>query len=171
MDREQAIETQRRRLLRLVAGLIAAVGFLSVGPVSRSFSVWACGFVGSILSRTEAAVRYLVIAEARGMMAGRGVAFDCSSFTESLSRASDEPEAHPSFADCRARLRALQAVLTDLPRHALRLVRRIEKQNRRAVCADRPLSRPDALLSAFLCTWRLAENRTERPPDKVLMAF
>lgn len=164
---ERAIETQRLRLLRIVAGLVAAVGVLSVGPVSRGFSVWACGFVGSILSRAEAAARYLVIAQARQIAARNGFDGDYSRFSVAFIPAFPACETDVSLCDIRQRLRAVQAVLMDVPRHALRLLRRIEKRMRRAAGADRPVPRPDAGLSASLRDWRLAENRIERPPDQI----
>ena len=166
---ERAIETQRLRLLRLVAGLLVAVGFLSVGPVSRVFSEWACGFVGSVLSRAELASRYLVIVQARRIMAERDIALDFSLHLKRLPLAFDTPEA-VSRADCRSRLMALQAVLRDLPRHALRLLRRIKKQSHEA-CADRARPRPDAPLSTSLHNWHLAESFIERPPDKIERQF
>jgi len=126
VDIERALETQRLRLLRMVAGLVVLVGFLSAHPVSRGFSIWTCRFVGSILSRAEAAARYLVIAQAR-------------------------------------MLKALRAILMDLPRHALRLLRRIEKQSR--VDTHQPSPYPDTRLSTSCHDWRLAGNRIDRPPD------
>jgi len=170
VDKEQAIETQRLRLLRLVVGLVFAVGFLSVGPVSRGFSVWACGFVGSVLSRAELATRYLLVAHAQIIMARRGFGWDGNRFSVPLPCEFEVPAAEMSVADCLARLRALRAVLKDLPRHALRLIRRIEKQLRR-VRADRPKPHPDARFSAPLHALRLPESRIERPPDKALPAL
>jgi len=158
------IETQRLRLLRLVAGLAVALGFLSIAPISAGFSVWVCGFVVSTLSRAEVAARYLVVAKARRMMAQRGIALDVNRLLNGLPVAFDASNIEPSVGDCRARLRALQAVLTDLPRHAVRLLRRIEKQHRDA-CAIRNIPHPDAPVSVSLPTWRLAGERIERPPD------
>ena len=166
---ERAIETQRLRLLRLVAGLLVAIGFLSVGPVSRGFSAWACGYVGSVLSRVEAAVGYLVIAQARGMAARLGKNVDRSCFFMSAKPEFSACEADASVLDMRQRLCALRAVLTDLPRHALRLLRRIEKASQGEVSADRRLPRPDTGLSRH--TGRRAAYRIERPPDPSRNAF
>ena len=160
MDFEQAIETQRLRLLRFLAGLAVAVGFLSVGPVSRGFSVWACDYISSILSRAELAARCLVIAQAR-MIAKSNDACDFTRFSDAF----DAPEAGQSPSDCRARFKVLRAVLMDLPRHARGLLRRIEKQSRRALCMDRTTPCPEMRRSASLRTWRLAGPRIERPPD------
>ena len=165
MDLERAIETQRLRLLRLVAGLVVAVEVLSVGPFSRGFSVWFCGFIGSILYRAEVAARYLVIAEARRIAACRGLPVDHSRFSVfgSPEFAARETEFPPS--DLGERLRALRAVLLDLPRHARNLVRRTEKQTRRTARTDHPVPQPDTRFSTWLHSWRLAKNRIERPPD------
>ena len=38
VDFEQALETQRHRLLRIIAGLVVLVGCLAVGPVSVSYT-------------------------------------------------------------------------------------------------------------------------------------
>lgn len=158
MDIERALETQRLRLLRMVAGLVVLVGFLSAHPVSRGFSIWTCRFVGSILSRAEAAARYLVIAQARMMDARNGIDV---SFSESLALVTDDADVSPT--EYQRRLKALRAILMDLPRHALRLLRRIEKQSR--VDTHQPSPYPDTRLSTSCHDWRLAGNRIDRPPD------
>jgi hypothetical protein len=135
----------------MVAGLLALVGFVSVAPFSRGFTGSICQFVASILSRAEAAAQLLVIAQARRMGAGAGI---------------DTDRRLISLAMCRRRLKALRSVLMDLPRCSLRLLRRIEKRARRALCADRPLHGFQARLADTLCAWRLAPSRIERPPDK-----
>ena len=164
MDIERALETQRLRLLRVIAGLVVLLGFLSVGPVSRGFSVWVCGFVGPVLARAEAAARYLVIAHAYRMAGRSGFDLDRRQISESFAGAfvTDDPDV--SLLECQRRLKALRAVLMDLPLHALRLLRRIEKQRRRAMRADQASPDMDADISESLCQWRLAGNRIERPP-------
>lgn len=171
MDIERTIETQRLRLLRLVAGLVVLAGFLSVGPVSRVFSVSICGFIGSILSRAEAAVRYLLIAQAYAMIERGGIALDRSHFSETLAHAVPVDETDMSPFECRRRLKALHSVLMDLPRHALRLIRRIERRMGLMACSDRLSPREDARLAAPLRDRRPAPRRIERPPDKTLSAF
>ena len=168
MDLERGIETQRLKLLRLVAGLVVLLGLLSVGPVSRVFSVSVCAFVGSILSRAEAAAKYLVIAQARLIVARRGMNWDRSRFSDPRARIFVADQIDVSLADCRARLKALRAVLMNLPRHALRLVRRIEQQIRGAAAPNWPLRSAVRRRSVSLCDWRLATRRIERPPDKTL---
>ena len=163
---ERAIETQRLRLLRFVAGLVVALRVLSVGPVSRGFAAWACCYVGSILVRAEAAARYLVIAKARRMAARNGFAVDRGEFGLSATPEFAACETDLSLCDVRGRLDALRAVLMDLPRHALRLLRRIEKRMRRTVYASQAMPRPDTRLPETLRDWRLAGLRIERPPDR-----
>jgi len=147
-----------------VAGLLVAVGFLSVGPVSRSFSVWACGFFGPILSRAEAAAGYLVIAKARRVVAAHGFDVDRNPLSVSFTPEFTACDTELSLSDLRRRLEVLQAMLMDLPRHALRLLRRID---RRSPSAPRRSPRPDACRSISLHEWRKVENRVERPPDKI----
>ena len=168
MDFERTLEAQRLKLFRIVAGLFVVVGVLSVGPVSRGFSVWACGFVGSILSRAEAAARCLVFARANSMIAGSGIELDRSWLSESLARAFAASETEVSLSECRVRLKDLYAVLTDLPRHAVRLIRRAQKHMRRAIRVDQLLPRLDRNHPAPICVWNLTTTRIERPPDKWL---
>jgi len=164
VDFERTLETQRLRLLRLVAGLVLLIGFLSVGPVSRGFSVAICRYVGSVLSRAEMAARYLVIAQAHRMVALGAFQGQRSQISESLAHAFVKTHADVSPSECQRRLKALRALLLDLPSHALRLLRRIEKQNRRKGRTDLPSPHPETPLFASLFNWRLAENRIERPP-------
>lgn len=166
MTTEQTLETLRLRLLRLVAGLLFVLGFLSVGAGSRGFSDWVFGYVGSVLSRAELAVRYLLIAQAKALGSQRGYEATHAMLSEALAQTRPVPEDTLTLADCRARLRALQAVLENVPRHALRLLRRISRQ----ICGT---GFAEALsLETWGCTflrgWRLAAQRIERPPDKRL---
>jgi hypothetical protein len=68
-------------------------------------------------------------------------------------------------------MRALRAVLRDLPRHALRLLRRVEKRARRALCSVRPSQCAASNRSVLLDDWRLPASRIERPPDKSVPRF
>jgi len=162
-------ETQRHRLLRIVAGLVVLVGFLAVGPVSRRFSDWTLGFVGSVLSRAEAAARYLLITEACLIISRNGLDLDRRRIPEFLAPVVivDDDGMDISLTNCQGRLRALRAVLMDLPRYAGRLLRRMEKQVRRTTSGDQASPRPEQNQSALLGRWRLAAKRVERPPDKV----
>ncbi len=168
MDFERAIETQRLKLLRLVAGLVVLVGVLSLGPISRGFSISVCGFLGAMLSRAETAAQYLVIAQARLMDSRSGPAIGQSRLSESLAHAFPAEEKDVSLSDCRERLKALLAVLTHLPRHAARLIRRIEKQMRGIIPPRRLSPRLEKHPSPALRDRQLSGPRIERPPDKSL---
>ncbi len=170
MDFERAIETQRLKLLRVVAGLVVLVGVLSLGPVSRGFSVSICSFVGAMLSRAETAARYLVIAQARLLAVRGGMAVEQIQFSEFLARAFVADETGISLPDCRERLKALLAVLMNLPRHAARLIRRIEKQMRGMARTSQLLPRFDQGQPVARRFWTVLTTRIERPPDKSLPA-
>ena len=166
MDFERTLETQRLKLLRIVAGLVVVVGVLAIGPVSRRFSDWTLGFVESILSRAEAAAQYLIIAQA-GLMASRsGSDIDQSRISERLARVSVVDETNVALSECRRRLKGLRAVLFDISGHAARLLRRIEKQMRRALCGVQRSSWPEQTVGSALLDWHLPTIRIERPPDK-----
>jgi len=121
VDFERTLETQRLRLLRLVAGLVLLIGFLSVGPVSRGFSVAICRYVGSVLSRAEMAARYLVIAQAHRMVALGAFQGQRSQISESLAHAFVKTHADVSPSECQRRLKALRALLLDLPARDARI--------------------------------------------------
>ncbi len=168
MDFERAIESQRLKLLRLVAGLVVLVGVLSLGPISRGFSISVCGFVGSVLSRAEIAAQYLVIAQARLIESRSGSAINQSRLSEALAHAFLADERDVSLSECRERLKALLAVLTHLPRHAARLIRRIEKQMRGVISLSWLSPSLEKHPSPALRDRQLAGPRIERPPDKGL---
>jgi len=164
VDIERTLETQRLKLLRIVAGLVVAVGFLALGPVSRVFSERGLGFVGSVLARAEAAARNLVITQVCLIAGRRGLALDCSLMV-ALSGADLVPEdTDVSWAACQRRLKVLRAVLSNLPRQALRLLRRIAKHARRKVRSHS--QRFDPCHSISLRGGRRVAIRIERPPDK-----
>jgi len=164
VDIKRTLETQRHRLLRIVAGLVVVLGVLAVGPVSRRFSDWTLGFVGEILSRAEAAARYLLITQACLMVDDSSFDIDRNRIAEALTPDMAFDETAVSLSACRHRLNALRALLLDLPRHALPHLRRIAKQMRRREEHGRnPAQMP---LSASPDDWRLVPLRVERPPDK-----
>ena len=167
MDFERTRETQRLKLLRIVAGLVVVVGFLSVGPVSRGFSIWVRELVGAILTRAEAAARCLVIAQAGSMLARSGTDMDRNVFSENLARVFTLDETEVSLTDFGQRLETLRAVLMNLPRHAARLIHRIQKHMRRATRAVRVSVDPKLCVCAALEGWLKPGTRIERPPDKV----
>ena len=166
MDFERTRETQRLKLLRIVAGLFVVLGVLAVGPVSRWFSEWTLGFVGSVLSRAEAAARHLLMTRVYLIARQSDLDLDRNQIAEALAAALivDAPEV--SLPECRRRLKTLRALLMDLPCHALRLLRRIAKQCRRSAPMDRDLARPDMRRSIPPRAWQRIAFRVERPPDK-----
>ena len=164
---EQALETQRYRLLRILAGLVVLLGFLAVGPVSRGFSEWILGFVRSVLSRAEAASRYLLIAHACSTARRSGRDIAARQIEVAIDFVTMMEGAGCSLSDCQRRLKALHMLLVDLQGRALKLLRRIEKQSRRI---GHRLRRPVFAFSKTLCNFQLPEHRIERPPDKNLLA-
>jgi len=85
VDIERILETQRLRLLRIVAGLVVVAGVLTVGPVSRRFWEWTLGFVGVILMRAEAAAKYMLITQACLILDRCGLDVKRSQITVSLA--------------------------------------------------------------------------------------
>jgi len=121
----------------------------------------------SILSRAEAAARYLVIAQARMMLEQSGVSVTQNQLTACLDRVFVTDENDVSLADGQRRLRVLRTLLKDLSSAAYRLLRRIEKHAKRTgirAALPFPLSR----LQAALRDWQLTSARIERPPDKTI---
>jgi len=165
VDFEQTIETQRLRLLRVVAGLALLLGVLSLGPISRCFSISVCQFAAAILSRSEAAARYLVIAQARAMLGQSGIRVTQNQLFACHERVFVADENDVSLADGQRRLRVLRAVLKDLSRAAYRLLHQIAKQAKRTGTRAALLF-PIIRLDAALCDWQLIRTRVERPPDK-----
>jgi len=163
---EQAIETQRLRLLRIIAGLLTLVAVASMGPVSRMFPLHVRSFVWSILSRAELAAANLVIAQA-GVFAtlsrnevDRARLFHCAAIRNAHA---PERDVIPALTILRRRLRILRNILEHLPHHGMRLLRRAARHRKariRQPRADYALSRVPTLDDM-----RLVLDRVERPPD------
>ena len=162
---ERALEVQRQRLLRVLAGLVLAVGFLSAGPFSQAFSRWARGVFSSVLSRAELASQYLVVVQARLIADRSGAPIDLQMMIDVALRNSVATECEGSVCGLRQRLRAVQTLLNDLPRRGQRLLRQIERMLRRAVSGALTLSYPEPQPSINGAA-RIALARIERPPDK-----
>jgi len=162
---EQGIAIQRLRLLRLVAGLLLSIAVLSVAPFSMNCRRHVRGWVFSFLTRAESAAQALVIAQAAVVARRRGLRFASQSFFGSGEKPVAEPalsdELLPSFGALRQRLRALRALLENLPRRGLRLLRRVIGE-RAGQGDERAVFYCDPPLHAF----RLATDPIERPPDK-----
>ncbi len=166
MDIERTLETQRHRLLRIVAGLIVVIGVLAVGPVSRRFSDWTLGFVVSVLSRAEAAARFMLITQACLIISRNGLDLDRHRISEVLAPDMRGNETGMSLFECQKRLKILHIILRDLPRCALRLIRRMEKLLRHSSKAGQSSPRLDQDSLALSGDDALPANRIERPPDK-----
>lgn len=166
MEIEQGISTQRLRLSRLVTGLLLVVAFSSAAPFSCAYRVWLRRALLSILTRAEYAAQCLVIVQARVLAVQAGVcdrnALIAAAREDLRNFAFSPDEDLPSFRALRRRLKALQAVLADLPRYGLRLLRRLlgagtgSGRGRFVICTrERP------------CALRLGGDVLDRPPDKV----
>ena len=128
MDMEQALETQRFKLLRLLAGLAVVVGFLFVAPIAPAWSRWIRGYVFSLLRRAEPAAQSLVLVQACVLAKGCGEAVDVSRLARRSFPGEADDEALPSLAALSRRMDALRRVLEDLPRHGRRLLQRAMKR-------------------------------------------
>lgn len=169
MDIERDMERLRLRLLRLVAGWLVAVAFLSAAPFSCAVTRWVGEFLFSVLSKAEAAAQSLVFVQARLLAARSGGRVDSACLRDFRLRDTGKDEPDLALATLRKRLDALRALLEDLPRSGARLLRRAEKRARRLLGTERErpaLPSPATLDGAALCIWRLATLRIERPPDK-----
>ena len=64
VDLERNIETQRLKLLRLLAGWIAMLEVLSFGPVALPVPRWVRAFFDKVLVRAELSAQFLMRATA-----------------------------------------------------------------------------------------------------------
>lgn len=160
VDLERSLETQRVRLLRLLAGWIAVLGVLSFGPVAIPSPRWVRAFFDRLLIRAELAAQFLVRATALTQATSGLVA------TAPLEIARD-PQAFevPSAQALFARIEALRDILENLPRTARRSLRA-----RNLVGAAIDFSAPPCCapapgqLATVGADW--TPPRVERPPDK-----
>ena len=137
-----------------------AVGFLSLAPLSQSFSCRARDVLALVLSRAELAARYLVVVQAR-VLAERSV--DCERLIALSNRAVDSDT---SVSGLWRRVRALRSVLNNLPRQGRRLLRRIERAMRCVGDAVHPVPRPETQRPRTENARQVTPARIERPPDK-----
>ena len=170
---EEGIATQSQKLFRLVAGLLMAVAFASATPFSPACRRWICGHVLSVLIRAESAAQSLMIAQAFVLAGRRGMHFrPAALFTSSgtLFPNGDRSEAElPSLSELTVRLKALRAVLFDVPRFAMRLLKRVVAQSVKTMRGG-GLPRYPAAYEG-VCAHRFVPEPNERPPDKVSGAF
>ena len=161
MEMERALETQRLALLRLLAGLAAALRLVAFAPAVSLMPRWVQSYVASLLERLESAAHSLVIVTACGVLRRQGMrSMGGLSFPPLPVRALTE-----DASSCAALLRQinqLRAVLEDLPRHAKRMIRRMLRPKAER-CA------PSVYGGACASVLVVAEApiaRIERPPDK-----
>ncbi len=162
---ERALEVQRHRLLRVLAGLVLAVRFLSAGPVSHAFSRWAREVLSSVLSRAELAAQYLVVVQARLIAERSGEPVDLQRMIDIAHSNSASVVSKDTICGLRQRLLAVQTLLNDLPRRGQRLFRRSEGAIRQVVSEALSLLCLETQPSLDTA-WRIAPARVERPPDK-----
>ena len=173
MDLGRAVDTQRDALLRLLARLMLVIEVLSCGPFDGKVTRWVCRSLSSVLSRAELAGQYLVIGSAR-LLVARGVVAPEGDWLSAARRdAGVNAGASYEAVTCDSllfRMKALKAVLEDLPRHALRLLRRIARAGRLAL-ADGTSRLAIAAARRAIGTFRPERDRAariDRPPDKGL---
>ncbi len=157
MDLEQALETQRVKLLRLLAGWFALVGVLSAGPFQLPVPRWILAFFDTLLIRAELAAQYLLTASIFLQGAGNAVVLgDVPKPT--MSRAEDDV---PSPAELLRRMEKLRSLLENLPQHALQ--RSGQRQNSSAFDWSRRGVEMIECKAAMHRQW--FAPRLARPPD------
>jgi len=157
---ERALETQRLRLLRLLAGLVFALALVPLAPAVSMVPRWIRSYVSSVLARMESAADGLVIVSAYLLFRHRAAA-------ALAARPIDPPhvEVIPedgfSVDHLLSRISALRAKLNNLPRHARRLIQR---------CSEKEVSpsRIPFLIAPedFATDQAVRSARIDRPPDK-----
>jgi len=124
VDISAALETQRLRLLRLLAGLVCIVQFVSLAPLVSMLPVKIRAYVSAVLDRAEAAVNCLVIATA-SIRYGYRVPAPTNDIPSPMDVAKLS-ECHTTTENLLHRIRVLRTVLENLPRYAKRLMKRLE---------------------------------------------
>jgi len=164
VETERALETQRAKLLRLLAGWLALVGLMSGGPLRIEVPRWLRVFLVSLVTRAELAAQSLVVVAACVAARNGGRALELHPASLPFKRLVSPVDDVPSTQELLRRMTALRALLENLPRHGMRLLRRARQKTGRSmwwiVC--------EAAISPHLV---LADSRIERPPDKSVRAF
>ena len=168
MEMERALETQRTKLLRLLAGWLAVVEWVSLAPFVGELPCWLRAFLGGLLSRAEYAAQSLVLVSAR-VQARLGYGEFTHGPSEAFAYAElPLPEDVPPTMVLLQRMRALCALLEDLPRQGRRLLRRGIKRNA-SKCRTDPRSddtEPFVMAKDNERCETPFTRRIERPPDK-----
>ncbi len=126
MDLEAALETQRLRLLRLVAGLLMAVGCLSGGSLRLPLPQSLRSFFASVLTRAELAGNNLVSV---AVCLQGGACCGVSADMPQPPRWYEDGDA-PSVAALMRRMATLRAILEDLSGAARRVMRKMARRTR-----------------------------------------
>ena len=167
---EQALETQRTKLLRLLAGWLVIAEWLPVAPFVGELPRWLRSFLGSLVTRAEFAAQSLVFVSARlqaqnGLGEWIGPQPDAFAVDEANGWISDGV---PSTGALLRRMKALRALLDDLPRAGRRLWRRCKKRQPSLLRAG-AWSRDEELFPVAQneARWKKSiARRLKRPPDK-----
>jgi len=162
VDIERALETQRVELLRLLAGLVVALGLVGFAPAVSLLPRWVRSYVASLLVRVDSAVHSLVIVAACGLLRQQSLVSSSGLSFPPLMRAVSTDGALSS-AELLHRIRQLQAVLEDLPRYAKRLIARMMKSKAEP---REPLVYGESVSGALVAAEAPLAARIERPPDK-----
>ena len=157
MDMEAALETQRLRLLRLLAGLAFALRLVSVVPVGSMAPQWTRRYVAWVLLRAEMAVQCLVFGTAV-LLYGRGFVKAAGCSAPALTSLENGANDAVPAALLSGRIARLRRVLRDLPRYARRLVRRCLK-------VDAPVIHGALDAGGFAGPFAPQDARIDRPPD------
>ena len=118
MDVERALETQRMKLLRLLARWAVVLEILAGGPLALPVPRWVRAFIDTLLTRAEYAAQILVKVSGR-LQSTSGLA-DPINAPRPLCPQTDDA---PSVQALIRRIAALREMLENLPRHARRLLR------------------------------------------------
>ena len=165
MEMEQALETQRAKLLRLLAGWFSLLEWLSFGPFQIELPRWVRVFFADLVIRAEFAAQSLIVVSAR--LSAKN-SLDGSSPTvhalQPLAKVVESADDVPSTATLLQRIKALRAALENLPHQRVRPLRHRTKRQV-ASCRCKP-NDPFVAEGWGLHDLALVRPRIERPPDR-----
>ena len=167
---EQGLENQRTKLLRLLAGWLVIAEWLPVAPFVGELPRWLRSFLGLLVTRAEFAAQSLVFVSARlqaqsGLGEWIGPQPDAFAVDETNGWILDDV---PSTGVLLHRMKALRALLDDLPRAGRRLWRRCKKRQPSLLRVG-AWSRDEEWFPVArngVCRKKSFKRRLKRPPDK-----
>jgi len=159
VDLETASEKKRLALLRVLAWMALVVVLIAHAPAGSLVPQWVRSSVAALLVRVEAAATSLVIVAAR-VFCGHRV--DWPLAVDSLHLGEFPPEEDVPAERLLHRIKALRAVLNDLPRYAKRLVKRLTRSR-----TAKPTGTPSVDSGDSPPMIALFVSRIKRPPDKM----